>query len=100
MRKTKIGIIKVGFALVAFSAFGLSQSPPNVGQESDGNPCTNIVAIAGVTVNCSNLTPQQRKMIEAIPGLLKKMLTNQLDPAAVNAALDQIKKNMDVSGGR
>jgi hypothetical protein len=43
----------------------------------------------------SNLTPQQRKMIEAIPGLLKKMLMNQLDPAAVNASLDQIKRNMD-----
>ena len=77
------------------TALGSGQSPPNVGQESGSSPCSNIVAIAGAPVNCSNLTPQQRKMIEAIPGLLKKMLTNQLDPAAVNAALDQIKKHMD-----
>jgi hypothetical protein len=98
VKKTKTGIIKVGFALMAFSALGSGQSPPDVGQESGAAPCSNIVAIAGATVNCSNLTPEQRKMIEAIPGLLKKMLTNQLDPAAVNAALDQIKKHMDGIG--
>ncbi len=98
MKKTQTGIIKVGLALVAFSALGSGQSPPNVGQESDGNPCSNIAAITGATVNCSNLTPQQRKMIEAIPGLLEKMLSNQLDPAAVSAALDQIKQHMDESG--
>ena len=40
------------------TALGSGQSPPNVGQESGSSPCSNIVAIAGVTVNCSNLTPQ------------------------------------------
>ncbi len=87
---------KAGLIIVLWSGIGYSQAAPGVKQEAKDSPCANIVALAGTsggnaTINCSSLTPQQRKIIETIPSLLRTLLANQLDPKAINAKLDEIK---------
>lgn len=83
--------IKSSFAILAVSFSAAAQITPGLKQESKNSPCSNIVALAGnATINCSSLTPTQRKIIEAIPSVLHKILINQLDPDAVMVKLDEI----------
>lgn len=84
-------VLKVSLILVLSCAGGRSQTQPNIKQEAKGTSCSNIVALAGnATVNCSSLTPAQRKLIESIPSVLNKILVNQLDPEVVMKKLDEI----------
>jgi hypothetical protein len=54
------------------------------------------VAIAGnVSVKCSSLTPAQQKIIEGIPEVLNKILSNQLDINLVMDKLDEIAKAVE-----
>jgi hypothetical protein len=93
-RKTAISTIIV---LASLSCSG--QTKPTIRQHAKNSACSNIVALAGnVNINCSSLTPEQRKLINGIPDVLRKLLANQIDPKAVLVALDQIKA--DVSGVR
>jgi hypothetical protein len=70
------------------------QNPPAIRRKSENTSCSNVVALAGnVNVNCSSLTSTQRKLIESIPGVLNKILANQLDPTAVMSKLDEIISN-------
>jgi hypothetical protein len=76
------------------SAFGQSTATPSVTQDAKNSSCSNIVALAGnVEVNCSSLTPAQKKLIESIPGLLHKIIADQLDPQVVMTKLDEIIAN-------
>ena len=63
---------------------------PSVSQGANRTSCSNIIALAGnVDVNCSSLTPAQRKVLAQIPGMLNKILANQ-NPDALMAKLDEI----------
>jgi hypothetical protein len=64
--------------LVAFLAnFDYGQTPA-VQQKSEKSTCTNILALTGdVNMNCSNLTPAQKKALADIPAILKMALSNQ-----------------------
>jgi hypothetical protein len=90
-------MISIRRLTVASSALLLSlmlahgQTIPTVQQKSERSTCTNIVALTGnVKVNCSNLTPDQKKMLERIPALLKKILANQGDSNALMDKMDEI----------
>jgi hypothetical protein len=62
-----------------------------VHQKFENITCSNIVALAGdVNINCSSLSPEQKKMLERIPSLLNKILANQADPKVVGQKLDEI----------
>ena len=75
-------------------AFCQSPSTPNVKQDVKNSSCSNIVALAGsVEVNCSSLTPAQQKLIASIPGMLHKIIADQLDPQVVMQKLDEIIAN-------
>lgn len=86
MKKTKQVIELVLFFGFVASANG--QTAPTVHQTSTRSSCANIVALSGAKVNCSNLTPAQRKAIESIPSILKTALENQ-------DYLDVIMKKLD-----
>jgi len=76
------------FLLAAQSAHGQT-----IVQHSHESVCSNIVALTGdVKLNCSNLTPAQKKAIEQIPAVLKMALTNQEYLAAIEAKLDEVSK--------
>lgn len=87
IKRSLVGVL-LGTCL---SPFMLVAQDRQIRQESIRSSCSNIVALAGsANVNCSSLTPQQQKIIEEIPSLLKKILVNQLDPSLVMAKLDQL----------
>ena len=78
--------------LVGSRAF--CQALPSVTQDRKNSQCSNIVALAGnVSVNCSSLTAAQRKLIESIPALLHKLLSEQPDPKIVMDKLDEIGRD-------
>jgi hypothetical protein len=67
------------------------QSMPNLEQNSAKSACSNIVALSGdVNINYSSLTPQQKKTLDTIPAILRKILANQIDTKAVMDKLDEI----------
>jgi hypothetical protein len=69
------------------------QTTPTVKQKSEASTCSDIVALTGnVNVNCSSLTPEQKKELEKIPGMLNKILANQLPVDEVMKKLDEIQK--------
>ena len=79
------------FLITAASTFG--QGVPSVQQHADRSRCSNIVALAGnVNLNCSSLTPAQKKTLDSIPALLNKILANQMDSDAIMQKLDEILK--------
>jgi hypothetical protein len=85
------GLRAVSIWVVALGV-GMSQTSPKVTQQAKDAVCSNIVALAGnVNVNCSSLTREQRRIIDAVPALLRKILANQMDPVTVNAKLDEIR---------
>jgi len=56
------------------SSFAYSQSDSTAQQKLERVTCSNIVALAGdVNVNCSNLTPAQKKALENVPAIMKKL---------------------------
>jgi hypothetical protein len=83
-----IRTLNVSAALMLSGVLGTSQTP-SVKQDAKDASCSNIVALAGnATVNCSSLTPQQRKILEGIPAVLNKILASQLDPDSLMAKLE------------
>jgi hypothetical protein len=79
------------FLITAASTFG--QGAPTLQQHADRSRCSNIVALAGnVNLNCSSLTPAQKKILDSIPALLNKILSNQLNSDAIMQKLDEILK--------
>jgi hypothetical protein len=88
MLKRSLDVVLV-LSFVATAVSG--QTTPKVEQNSDKSSCSNIVALAGnVNVNCSSLTPEQKKLLEKIPILLNRILANQGDPKAISDKLDEV----------
>jgi hypothetical protein len=71
---------------IACSAWG--QSALSANQTAMKSSCSNIVALSGAKVDCSNLTPAQMKALQSIPEILKTALENQ-------GYLDAIMKKLD-----
>jgi hypothetical protein len=93
MRRNHLLIPSVFLFLLVIEAIG--QNPSTVTQEAKSSQCSNIVALAGdVKIDCTSLTPAQQKLVESIPGLLHKILVNQLDPNTVTTKLDEILKEV------
>jgi hypothetical protein len=86
--KTSLSI-QLLLLIAAITSYGQDKSA--IKQESDKSTCSNIVALAGnVNLNCSSLTPDQKKLIAKIPTLLNKLLVNQADPKVISDKLDDI----------
>lgn len=82
-------------ALFSVSICSPGQTPPSIKQESKDSTCSNIVALAGnIDIKCSNLTPAQRKIIEGIPAILNKILSNQIDPSVLMDKLEEISRDV------
>ena len=78
--------------LLAGSCLGQKQTP-SIQQNSKGGNCSNIIALTGnVSINCSSLTPKQKKIIDGLPAILDKILANGIDSDLVLAKLDEILK--------
>lgn len=83
--------LKLVFLLFAVVFRLPAQTTPAVRQDAKNSSCANIVALAGnVSLNCSTLTAAQQKALDAIPAILNKILSDQLDPDAVMKKLDEI----------
>ncbi len=88
MLKRSLNVV-LTLSFIATGAHG--QSMPNLEQNSAKSACSNIVALSGdVNINCSSLTPQQKKTLDTIPAILRKILANQIDTKAVMDKLDEI----------
>jgi len=80
---------------LAIVATAHAQTSPKVEQNSDKSTCSNIVALAGnVSVNCSNLTPEQQKLFGKIPTLLNRILANQANPKVLSDKLDEVLETL------
>jgi hypothetical protein len=91
LRRAALRALEIVFVLLAVHARSFSQTTPNITEQSKNSTCSNIVALAGnVDLKCSSLTPAQQKIIEGIPGVLNKILSNQLDINLVMAKLDEL----------
>jgi hypothetical protein len=88
MLKRSLNVV-LALSFIATGAHG--QSKPNLEQNSARSACSNIVALTGdVNINCSSLTPQQKKTLDTIPAILRKILANQIDTKTVMDKLDEI----------
>jgi hypothetical protein len=73
---TKLSI-RTALLVACLCGAAISQTP-TVQQKSEKSTCTNILALAGnINMNCSDLTPAQKKALADIPAILKMALTNQ-----------------------
>jgi hypothetical protein len=75
MKKTRIAIELA--MLICIAAFASGQATPTVHQTAARSSCSNIVALSGAKVDCSNLTPAQKKALESIPAIMKMAIENQ-----------------------
>jgi hypothetical protein len=88
MLKRSLNVV-LTLSFIATGAHG--QGISNVEQNSARSACSNIVALTGdVNINCSSLTPQQKKTLDTIPAILRKILANQIDTKTVMDKLDEI----------
>ncbi len=72
---------------------GFAQGQPPINQEAVKSNCSNIIALVGnVKIDCSNLSPAQKKALEDIPAILKMALANQDYLDAIMAKLEEISK--------
>ena len=66
-------VLRGCIALAFSAAFGLSQTPPNIKQESKNTVCSNIVSLAGtVTVTCSDLDKKLADQISQLVATSKR----------------------------
>jgi len=88
MLKRSLNVV-LTLSFIATGAHG--QSIPNLEQNSAKSGCSDIVALAGdVTINCSSLTSEQKKTLDTIPAILRKILAKKIDTKAVMDKLDEI----------
>jgi len=88
-------VISINILLVSTPAIiaAHSQTVPTVQQKAGNSLCSNVVALTGsVNLNCSALTPEQKRILGSIPAILNKILANQIDSKAVMDKLDEILK--------
>jgi hypothetical protein len=85
-------VAMIALALASMTSVG--QSSPLVSQKSEQSACSNIVALTGnVSLNCSDLTADQKKAIANIPTILKMALLNKDYLAVIIQKLDDLAKN-------
>jgi hypothetical protein len=88
-------VLKIVLATLAVVIFGFSQKPATITQKTQDSTCSNIVALAGnASIKCSSLTPTQKKLIESIPALLNKIISNQLDPNLLIKKIDEMEASV------
>ena len=90
MKRTRTAIELM--LIVWFAAFAIGQTAPTVHQTATRSSCSNIVALSGAKVDCSNLTPAQKKALENIPAILKMALANQDYLDSIMAKLNEMSK--------
>jgi hypothetical protein len=84
-------ILEIAFVFTLIAATARCQSIPGGQQKSEYSNCSNIIALAGdVNINCSTLTPEQKRILERIPAILNKILKSQNDEKAMMDKLDEI----------
>lgn len=86
----KLRLIIESALLGVITSTAWAQSAPAIQQRATGSPCANIVALSGAKVDCSSLTPDQKRILGSIPGLLKKILDKQPDLAGLKTEMDQV----------
>jgi hypothetical protein len=84
--------------LLWFAASASSQTAPTIHQIATQSSCSNIVALSGAKVDCSNLTRAQKKALASIPAILKMAIENQNYFDAIMAKLDDISKTPPTCG--
>src|ERR1017187_709758 len=87
--RTSIELIGLFLSVAVLSS---GQVSPTVKQIAKNSPCANIVALSGAKVDCSNLTPAQKKALDSIPSILKLALTDQDYLDAIMRKLDEISR--------
>src|SRR5664279_3403008 len=95
MRKINL-ILKLAL-LIGVATPISGQTVPNVSQNATQSTCSNIVALSGARVNCSNLTPAQKKALADVPSILKMALENQGYLEAILAKLNEMPKDPSVN---
>lgn len=78
-------------AVLLFVSVTCTAQPTAIQSAHDRNICTNVVAITGnLNLNCSNLTPEQKKFIGEIPSILKMAVTSQNYLEEIKARMDEM----------
>jgi hypothetical protein len=86
--------LKLFIFLLLFISISYGQTSPTIKQESEKSTCSNIVALVGnINLNCSKLTPAQKKALEDIPTILRMALKNQDYLDSIKKELDEISQN-------
>jgi hypothetical protein len=93
----KINLILKLTLLIGVATPISGQTVPNVSQNATQSTCSNIVALSGARVNCSNLTPAQKKALADVPSILKMALENQGYLEAILAKLNEMPKDPSVN---
>jgi hypothetical protein len=75
----------------SFVTLGYGQKLPSLSQHSDNSICSNIVVAGDLTLNCTALTPAQKRIIDGLPAQTKKILKDGLDAKAAIAKLAGIQ---------
>jgi hypothetical protein len=88
----KIATAVESIMIICSVAFVYGQTTSNVHQTATRSTCSNIVALSGAKVDCSNLTPAQKKALENIPSILRMTFENKDYLDAIMKKLDEISK--------
>ena len=78
--------------LIGVAVFANGQTAPTIHQSAKQSSCSNIVALSGAKVDCTNLTPAQKKALEHIPAILKMAVENQDYLDAIMKKLDELSQ--------
>lgn len=85
--------IEISILTLCFATLAKGQLTPTVNQAASQSPCANIVALSGAKVDCSNLTPAQKKALESIPAILKATLEDRSYFDAIMKKLSELSHN-------
>jgi hypothetical protein len=87
----------VEFAIfLGLAACSNGQNIPTVHQTATHSSCVNIVALSGAKVDCSNLTPAQKRALESIPAILKAAIEDRSYFDAIIKKLDEMSQVANV----
>ena len=86
--------VAVKLACIAlFSGVVSAQTKQTTGNAETTGICSpaNTGAITTLTINCSGLSPAEKKLLADLPALLNRMLSQQVSPSVFLNALDELK---------
>jgi hypothetical protein len=84
MRRSNRNIV----VLILITSTVLSHS--QIRQTATHSTCSNIVALTGSKVNCSNLTPAQEKEIARTATLVRKIFEKEIDPSKLDELIAKV----------